>query len=66
MTSWTHLVRFTAAEDGHAYYTTCDSTLPAIGRNVTSFKSIAALETENVSGDVKTIKEASSQEHQVT
>lgn len=59
MTPWTHLVRFTAAEDGEAYYSKCDSTLPLVGEKVASFKSITVLDSDNLKSDLKTIQEAS-------
>ena len=65
MASWTHLVRFTAAEDGEAYYTTSDSNLPALGDKVATVKSIAALTTEGAVGDLKTVKEVGSQQHRL-
>lgn len=60
MASWTYLVRFTAVEDGAAYYTACSSTLPQVGQKVTSFKSISALGSEDGTKDActTTIKEA--------
>jgi len=57
MAPWTHLTRFTAAEDDSAYYATSDSALPQVGEKVASFKSITSLEIENITTDLKTIKE---------
>jgi hypothetical protein len=65
MTSWTHLVRFTATEDNIIYYTKCDSTLPQVGAKVPYFKSITSLDSRNATSDLKTIKEVSIQENQV-
>jgi len=59
MTPWTHLIRFTAAEDGDAYYTTCTKNLPQIGEKVAAFKSITLLGTSHASNNLKTIKEVS-------
>ena len=63
MTSWTHLVRFTATEDNAIYYTKCDSTLPQVGAQVPCFKSITSLDICNVTSDLKTIKEVIVQEN---
>jgi len=57
MTPWAHLVRFTAAEDCEAYFTTFDSTVPLVGEKVASFKFITELESDYVARGLKTIKE---------
>ena len=59
MASWTHILRFTAAEDGKASYAKGDSTLPQIGAKVAGFTTLALLETGSVTEGVKTIKEVS-------
>jgi hypothetical protein len=59
MTPWTHLIRFTAAEDGEAYYATCIETLPQAGEKVAAFKLITSLETSHGGSNLKTIQEVS-------
>jgi hypothetical protein len=59
MTLWTHLIRFTATEDGDAYYTTCTKNLPQAGEKVAAFKLITLLGTSHASNNLKTIKEVS-------
>jgi hypothetical protein len=59
MMPWTHLIRFTATEDGDAYYATCTATLPQTGEKVAGFKSIKSLENGYEANDLKTIKEVS-------
>ncbi len=59
MAPWTHLIRFTAAEDGDAYYATCTEKLPQVGENVAAFKLITSLGTSHASNNQKTIKEVS-------
>jgi hypothetical protein len=55
MASWTHLIRFIAAEDGVAYYTPFASSIPKEGEKVESFPSIEALENQ-VSSKTLTIQ----------
>jgi hypothetical protein len=64
MASWTYLVRFTAVEDGEAYYTASTSALPQVGEKVSSFKSISTLGNEDVTSHVvTTIKEVTVSTH---
>lgn len=64
MASWTYLVRFTAVEDGGAYYTASTSVLPQVGEKVSSFNSINALSNEDITNHVvTTIKEVSVSSH---
>ena len=49
MASWKYLVRFIAAEDGVAYYTSFASNAPKEGDEVESFPSIDALEKQTSS-----------------
>jgi hypothetical protein len=66
MSSWTHVIRFTAGEDNDTYYAKCDSTIPQIGAQVACFKSITSLDTDNATKNLKTIKQVSSQIRKVT
>ncbi|CAL3970628.1 unnamed protein product [Diplocarpon coronariae] len=59
MVPWTHLVRFTAEEDGKPYYTSTTSTPPGVGEKVKSFEEISALDGDLSFDDLEslTIKE---------
>ncbi|KAK6580074.1 hypothetical protein PZA11_007096 [Diplocarpon coronariae] len=59
MVPWTHLVRFTAEEDGKPYYTSTTSTPPGVGEKVKSFEEISALDGDLSFDDLDslTIKE---------
>jgi hypothetical protein len=59
MTPWTHLIRFTAAEDGDTYYATCSENLPQAGEKVAAFKLITSLGTSHAANNQKTIREVS-------
>ena len=63
MASWTHILRFTAAEDGKAYYAKCDSALPQIGAQVASFTTITSLDIDSATTSLKTIKEVCADGH---